>query len=191
MGHRVAEHVERKILGADLLNHIGVDPGANGGLVSIQYSLTGQLILNAVPMPKTERDIWEWFRFLPTENTFAVIEKVSTSPQMGVVSAGTFMGGYYGLRMALTAANIPFEVIPPREWQTALSIPSRKKHREGKKVVYDESTLQWKDRLRAKAQQLFPSLPLWNEPKSKGRQLAVADALLIAEFCRRKRMGLL
>jgi hypothetical protein len=82
--------------------------------------------------------------------------------------------------MALTSAGIPFEPIRPQAWQKALGITPRKK---------TESKPDFKNRLRAKAQQLYPSLPLWSEPKSKGKQLALCDALLIATYCKRKYLG--
>jgi hypothetical protein len=84
-----------------------------------------------------------------------------------------FGANYGALRMALTAAGIPFEEVVPGVWQRGLNIPPRKKT-EGKTA--------WKNRLKAKAQQLFPSVKI---------TLATADALLIAEFCRRKHEGLL
>lgn len=153
---------------------IGVDPGKTGGLVCL--SLTG--IVSVIQMPLSERDVWNWFfEFAYCPLDFAVIERVHSMPDQGVSSTFKFGCSYGGLRMALIAAGIPFEDVTPQTWMRALSIPPKKK---------TESKSQWKERLRAKAQQLFPSLSLWKEPRSRGKQLAVADALLIAEFCRRQ-----
>lgn len=153
---------------------IGVDPGKQGGLVC----LGNKIIRSATPMPSSERDVWDWFSHISRHHSpIAVIERVHAMPKQGVSSTFKFGWGYGGLRMALTAAGIPFEDEPPQTWIRALSIPPKKK---------TENNSQWKERLRAKAQQLFPTLPLWKEPNSKGKQLAVADALLIAEFCRRQ-----
>ena len=99
---------------------------------------------------------------------FAYIEKVSSSPQMGVTSAFTFGRGYGFLRGLLTAYNYPFEEVLPRKWQASF----------GMKKGKDESNTQWKNRLKGKAQQLFPHLKV---------TLATADALLIAEYGRRLR----
>jgi len=149
---------------------IGIDPGMNGGLVAIC-----QGSLDVVSMPKTERDTWDWFRYF--DNTcFALIEKVHSMPKQGVASSFKFGMNYGYLRACLVAAQIPFEEVTPQVWQKGLSIPSRKK---------TESKSQFKNKLLQKAQQLFPAFPLWEEPRSKGRQLAVCDALLIAEYCRR------
>ena len=151
--------------------YIGIDPGQSGGLVAI----TAEEVM-ATPMPSTERDVWDWIsqyeedwaaaRITPA---VAVIEKVHSFPGQGVVSTFKFGMGYGGLRMALIASSIPFEEVTPRTWQKALSIPPKKK---------TESNSQWKNRLKQKAQQLFPEVKV---------TLKTADALLIAEFCRRSK----
>jgi hypothetical protein len=104
---------------------------------------------------------------------FAVIEKVHAMPGNGVSGMFKFGMSYGGLRMALIAAGIPFEEVQPRAWQKAMGIPPRSK---------TESGTQWKNRLKAKAQQLYPAEKV---------TLAVADALLIATYCQRKQEGTL
>ena len=163
--------------------YIGIDPGQAGGLVALCVSAKGSEV-NAVSMPDTERQVWEWIaenspaRFAP--NSYAVIEKVHSMPEQGVVSSFKFGMGYGALRMALTAACIPFEEVDPRTWQKALGVAPRKK---------EETKPQFKLRLLKLAQQLFPSLPLWSEKRAKGKMLAVSDALLIAYYCERKHGG--
>jgi hypothetical protein len=145
-------------------------------------------------MPATDRDLWGLLCTWGEPSAVAVIEQVCSSPQMGVTSAFTFGCGYGKLLMALTAAGIPFETKQPRVWQASLQIPPRVKHNKTRKVQNrkgkwvdkkygGETDTQWKDRLRAKAQQLFPRLDLWDQ--ALAAQRAVCDALLIAEYCRR------
>lgn len=157
---------------------LGIDPGKEGALVC----LSKEGVLAANPMPETDRDIWEWFCNVKhvadkwsRGRIVAAIERVHSMPNQSAQSGFTFGRGYGSLEMALTAASIPYEDVPPKTWMKGLSIPLRKK---------TESKGQWKGRLRAKAQQLFPELSLWKEPRTKCKQLAIADALLIAEFCR-------
>lgn len=166
---------------------IGVDPGKTGGLVSIQSLAcwSGPMCTRNNPwmvsMPETERDIWDWFDGIPRSGTVAYIEWIHPAIQgISKSNMSKLYGNYMQLRMALTAAGIPFEDVKPVTWQRGLGISPRK--RVGKKAETDR---QWKNRLRAKAQQLFPKLPIWSEPRSKGRQLAICDALLIAEYRRR------
>lgn len=83
-------------------------------------------------------------------------------------------GSNYGqVLMALTAASVPFETITPARWQRGLGVPPRKK---------GETKSEFKNRLKAMAQRLFPQVVV---------TLATADALLIAEYCRRARTGTL
>lgn len=127
-------------------------------------------------MPGTDRDLWnliEQFGSLP-EVSSCSLEKVGGYTGSGQPGSAMFkFGCNYGLiRMALTAAGIPFEEVVPRTWQKALGIPPRKK---------TETKTQWKNRLKQKAQQLFPGAKV---------TLATADALLIAEHCQRKCRGI-
>lgn len=158
--------------------YIGIDPGGSGGIVTLQGDSRG-LGVDYLRMPSTIHQIWEWFRcrdaMFRRNKTFAVIEEVKAIPKfMGVVSSFTF-GKHYGTLLAcLTISGIPFEEVKPQRWQSALHVPpKRKKEKQDK----------WKLRLAEHAQRLFPVLPIWQEKKDA--KLAVADALLIAEFCRR------
>ena len=162
---------------ADTRIYLGLDPGASGGIAWVSSDS-----VESVAMPSTDRDIWDWLtapgpfgeeRTLPTH---AVLEKVNGyvgdggNPGSAMFKFGT---SYGSLKMALTAAGIPFEEIPPQTWQKALGIPKRKK---------GESKTVWKNRLKAHAQRLFPQEKI---------TLATADALLIATYCKRKCEGLL
>lgn len=151
--------------------YVGVDPGVSGGLALLSDG--GEV--HAVAMPATERDLWDWFYELPDAEMVAVLEQVGGFIKGAPAFVGNSMfkfGTSYGLlRMALTAADVPFETATPQKWQKALGIPTRRK---------TESPTQWKNRLKARAQQLFPKVKV---------TLATSDALLIAEYCRRKHEG--
>lgn len=157
--------------------YIGIDPGQKGGLVSFECGN-----VDYDHMPDTERSIWEWFDNYSNykDYAFAVIEKVHSMPSQSSQSGFTFGMGYGGLRMALIAAGIPFEEVTPQKWQKALGVVPIKK---------TESKSDFKNRLLAMAQQLYPQLPIWKEPRSKGKQLAICDALLIARYCQLKCEG--
>jgi hypothetical protein len=176
---------------------IGIDPGKSGGIAALCRSDVW-----VWPMPTTERDIWDRLRCWE-EGTTAVIEKVGGYTGEGQPGSRMFNFGknYGSLLMALTAAEIKFEEVTPQQWQKTFAVVPRKYKTvidkkasgstSGKKKVWLETKGQFKDRLRRKAQQIFPQLPIWREPRSKGRQLEICDSLLIAEFCRRKHTGTL
>lgn len=155
------------------LGVLGIDPGKQGGLVFIDKGL-----VNVTKMPATEKDIWECIAVCKNKVKMAYIEQVGgyiegVSPGPAMFNFGW---GYGGLRMALTAAGIPFETVLPRTWQKGLHIPPRKK--KGRKYV--ETKTQWKNRLKAIAQRLFPKLHL---------TLDTSDALLIAVYGQRHLAG--
>jgi Holliday junction resolvasome RuvABC endonuclease subunit len=144
--------------------NIGIDPGKAGGIAIIEKGGAAY----AFKMPDTNRDIFDALREVKRwavaegSQCRAVIERVHSSPQMGVVSAFTFGRGYGGLLMALTALEIPFVDVSPQKWQGAIGCMTK-----GDKNVS-----------KAKAQAMFPTIKITH---------AIADALLIAEWCRRQK----
>lgn len=150
--------------------YLGLDPGKKGGMAFIDED---GIVLGFAAMPDAELDLSYAISAWPIH--FVVIEQVSSSPQMGVTSAFTFGRGYGFLRGVLIANEIPFMQVRPQVWMKALGIRTKKKK---------ETATQWKNHLRGVAQQRFPSLELWKGTRNKGEQLAVCDALLIAEYCR-------
>ena len=162
--------------------YIGIDPGLSGGIGLVTQS--GEA--NAYKMPETDHDIAELFRDLirpwpgkPNPEVFAMLEKVWGFPggtkrircpkcgdfqtikqAQGIASTSKFMTNYGTLRGILTALKIPYELVTPITWQKGVQIQMK-----GDKNVS-----------KAKAQRLFPDLKITH---------ATADALLIAEYCRR------
>ena len=148
-------HLNEKIMKAI----IGIDPGANGGIAWINSD--GEACVEK--MPDSLQDLWDLVVSISLEagtggtGIRAYLESVSSSPQMGVVSAFSFGRGYGNLEMALTAAGIPFERVRPQVWQKALGCMTK-----GDKNVS-----------KRKAQELFPDRKVTH---------ATADALLIAYY---------
>lgn len=173
--------------------YIGIDPGKSGGFVA----LLPPNEVHWLPMPPTLYEIRDWlFNHCLFFRVRALLEQVHSSPQMGVASAFTFGRGFGQLEMALVATGISWEPVQPLAWQKGLRIPPRNKGTKARvrrkvkgklqTVVIrrgEETPTAFKTRLLIRAQQLFPRLDLWK--KGKGVQLAVCDALLIAEYCRR------
>jgi hypothetical protein len=146
---------------------IGVDPGVSGGVAAIG---AGGWIVQTYPMPRTPRDIVDVFEKLviigqDAGGARATLERVASSPQMGVKSAFTFGESFGGLRMALASARIPYDEVAPSTWQRFLGCVSG----GDKKVT------------KARAQQLFPRVTVTHW---------MADALLLAEYGRRQERGL-
>ena len=166
--------------------YIGIDPGASGGMVAL-VTRGGRLADPPVlqPLGGTDRDVWEWLAAYSEwrdGGTYAVIEKVggwtggrdgyagNQAPGSMMFKFGRGVGFLHG---CLVAAGIPYDEVTPREWQKGLGVPPRGK---------GETKTAWKNRLRQQAERLFPGHKV---------TLAVSDALLMAEYCRRKQEGLL
>jgi hypothetical protein len=161
--------------------YIGVDPGQSGGIAGI-WQIDNVVIF--CKMPSTEYDICQYFRdtyleYFQSEKPFALIERVHSMPEQGVSSTFKFGVNYGLLRGIITALDIPWEEVSPRTWQKGLGIAARRKATAHKKA---ETKTHFKNRLKARAQQLFPTERI---------TLATCDALLIAEYCRRKHRGIL
>ena len=157
--------------------YIGIDPGASGALVALEYNKPG-MSTRILAMPPTMSEMYHWLHSRSaTGECFCTIEKVGgyigAGSEMPGSAAFNFGKGYGALLMALCATGIPHEEVTPVVWMRGLGIPPRKKGEEKK---------DWKNRLKAKAQQLFPREKV---------TLVTADALLIAEYCRRKMTGIL
>jgi hypothetical protein len=170
---------------------VGVDPGTSGGLAAI---VGDAVILTA--MPDSEPAVLDWFLDVVehAEKTVAVIEQVGGfmagregdsdddgDKKRNRASAHTMFvfGCRYGsVRMAMIAAGLfegeGFHAVAPRTWQKSLSIEPRRK--VGHKWV--ESRSQFKRRLKETAVAMFPLVA--------GVTNKTADALLIAEHCRRR-----
>lgn len=139
------------------MRFIGIDPGKKGALAYVGRDTEHGYTCTLDKL--TEQDIWKQLAEWEIDSTFAVVEKVHSSPQMGVKSAFTFGRGYGVLVACLTAAQIPFVEVTPSKWQRSLGCLTK-----GDKNVS-----------KRKAQQLFPTTKITH---------GNADALLIATYCR-------
>lgn len=160
------------------MRYMGLDPGVGGGIAMIEEDGTP---VWAVGMPETERDLWD--RLTADGDATqrqglwrAMIERVSAVPGMPPSNAFRFGSNYGALRMALVGAGIPFEMVGPTKWMTALGCSAS----TGARAIGERR--RDKNVSKAKAQELFPSLKITHK---------TADALLVAEYCRRHDRGLL
>jgi len=145
---------------------IGIDPGAAGGIAVITKQDSW-----AIAMPETDFDMAKEISYLSRHiNSFCVLEKVHSMPRDGNVGAFSFGQNFGMVRQALTCNMIPYELVPPQKWQKFFGLPT-------KKSCGGSITVK-KNHHKALAQQLFPRIKVTHK---------IADALLIAEFCRRTR----
>lgn len=151
--------------------YIGVDPGASGGIAVLDRSGGVETVVN---MPQSEREIFDFFNEFKIE-ACAVLEQVRSGPKMGVVSAFTFGRGYGALRMALTASGVSFVDVTPQKWQRAMGCLLKTGRRELRDAPAGKKNMH-----KARAFELFPNARITH---------ATADALLMAEYCRREEVA--
>lgn len=157
--------------------YVGVDPGKDGGISIIEGDE-----VKAIPLPDTEWNRCWLIRDLlnTSEKKHALlhvcIERVHSRPRQSAQSGFTFGRGVGLLMGAFYTMNVSCIEVLPKTWQKDLPISPRKKN---------EPTYKWKKRLLEVAQKLFPSLENWEKGVTMREKLAVADSLLIANYCRR------
>lgn len=139
--------------------YIGIDPGKSGAIAFIPSEGEAWTIKNT----STDQELVEAVEeaIEQSDSVFCMIERVSAMPGNGVSSMFKFGGSFYSLQMLCTALRVPFELVSPAQWQRFLGCLTK-----GDKNVS-----------KARAQNLFPYLKVIH---------ANADALLIAEYGRRK-----
>ena len=155
---------------------VGFDPGKQGGIVAIyptgeiQWWLMpeGDLQLLTVLQNEIAASV------SPRSTIVAGVEKVNSMPGEGHKGAFTFGAGYGALKMAIAASGFKKLDVHSRTWQAFFKIKPRGKRTKS----------QFKSDILLKAHERFPEIPLWKEPRTKIKQLAICDAMFIAEYTR-------
>lgn len=143
--------------------YIGIDPGVNGGIAKI-YVDDGLVVADR--MPATREDVVDYFRgFMP--GTVAYIERPPISMGKRVTASALVKLGHSYERCATAAVSRGIEIVEvtPQQWQKLYGFK-----RSGR------TPTEWKNLLKRKAIELFPNIKV---------TLAIADALLIANYARR------
>lgn len=138
--------------------YLGVDPGGSGALATVDDDWG----VEAIRLEASEHEVSQWLRDRAHTITMAYLENVHSMPGQGVSSSFKFGYSYGFCRGLLVAHNVPFALVAPSKWQGAMSCRTG-----GRKAVS-----------KARAQELFPRAPFKITNHT-------ADAILLAEYCRR------
>jgi len=149
------------------MNLFAIDPGVGGGIAYIDTDGS----VHALPMPETDRDICDQLQVLALAGGKTATCYIEELPKFGGVmsrSAMFTMARNYGLLLGiLTAYRVRVVQISPKRWQGVLGGLGNKA---------DHGT-DWKRRLKARAQELYPTIDV---------TFKTADALLILEAARQR-----
>ena len=142
--------------------YVGIDPGASGGWAALwpdgKIHHVGKLTDTATFLSACRAPLLMQI----------VLEKVWATPQMGVTSAFSFGHNFGWLTGVLDAHGREYQEITSMKWQRELGLIQSGRH-----IGQNDDK---KARNKAKAEELFPGQRITH---------ATADALLIAEYCRR------
>lgn len=162
---------------------LGVDPGKHGALAALDHQ--GRILaLHPTPLIKGQRDTYDLaairellLSYQAQGRLHVTVERMDAMPaKLGGSIANYHRGVSTGWAWMLEGLKIPYELVPAREWQRAMHAGTQAGDTKQRSILA--------------AQRLFPSQNLKRSPLAKGPDDGLADALLIAEFGRRKQLGL-
>lgn len=146
---------------------IGIDPGKSGGIACIDTKDGG-----CYAIPYSDNDLLDLCRHEGwngnTEHIMCCLEKVGARPGQGVVSMFSFGQSVGYIKGVLEAFRIPYQEIVPQKWKKEFSLNSEK-----------SASVEV-------CRKLFPDVSLLATEKCKKPHDGMAEALLMAEYARRK-----
>ena len=144
--------------------YIGVDPGSRSGA----YAFIDDRGARCYP--------WDNERFIEdlrvyansAQKCVAVVEKVGAMPKQGIASTWVFAHNAGYIEGVMRTLGIPYQLVPPRVWKKTFSLTSDK----AKSVEV--------------CHKLFPDVSLRRTDRSRKDDNNLAEAILMAEYARRK-----
>lgn len=142
---------------------LAIDPGANGGFANLEDG-----VVKTLPMPPTDGDVLCHLNHCIAQGCDEVFIEEVGGYAGGAGAPGSAMfnfGRGYGFILGvLMARGIRVNLVRPQKWQKHFSLGT---------VKTSGGKTPWKNKLKQKAQQLFPHADV---------TLKTADALLIFEY---------
>jgi len=147
---------------------IAIDPGSAGG-IAWQFKMGSVLATKMPETPGDIRDQFEAFHQTYGQDVIVFMEKVGghqgkAHPGAAMFNFGHGVGVLQGL---ILAYRWELRLVTPQQWQKRLGMSKNG----------DSDTL-WKNRLKARAQEIFPAVPKIT--------LSTADALLLLDYGRKE-----
>lgn len=147
---------------------IAVDPGSAGGFATCLLRNGHCAAFRMPPTPGDVRDFWEMLHTTHGSNVVVYLEKVGgfagvKHPGSAMFNFGHGVGIVTGLALAY---RWEIRQVTPQKWMKSLGL-----HKNGEKGTV------WKNRLKARAQEIYPNVPKIT--------LATSDALLLLDYARK------
>lgn len=143
------------------MNYIGIDPGKGGALAVITEE-------NALVFPFDRKSYVNILGAMRGKQAKCCLERVGAMPGQGVTSMFSFGENFGFIQGVLEANGIPYELVTPQKWKREFGVTGDKN--SAVSVCH----------------RLFPEVSLLRTPKSRKADDGMAEALLMAEYARRK-----
>lgn len=173
--------------------HIGIDPGKSGAIVYL--SPQGEVTFDLFPLAGDEYDIQEMsiifarIRDKGPKNVHVIIEDIKALQKPFDRANWSLSGCKHILITLCTVHCIPFTLVAPKTWQKDMwvGIPEqRKPSKLDKNGKLRPGSIETKVMSLLAAKRLFPEVDLRKSSRAKIDHDGVVDALLMAEYSRRK-----
>lgn len=143
--------------------YIGIDPGKSGGIAVIDEYTNERWTI-----PYSDEELIKTCFYVMEFDSICCLEKVSAMPHQGVTSMFNFGKSYGYIKGVLEAFSIPYQEITPQKWKKEFGLSSDK-----------TASVEV-------CKRLFPDVDLLATPRCKKPHDGMAEALLMAEYARRK-----
>ncbi len=170
--------------------YIGVDPGSDGYVaVIMENGVYDFLPIDGTPVQEVSAFLARW----ASSNCVAVLEDVHAV--FNSSAKGTFNFGFSkGMLFALLVAHrIPYVLVAPKDWQNEVWINADKEYTTQRQTTKDggEKIIKKVDTKATSlnaARRLFPLVDFRKSERAKKPHDGKVDALLMAEYARRKNL---
>ena len=142
--------------------YIGIDPGKSGAIAIIYPNGSVETV------PFNAANYIDVLGGLNDNKVACCVEKVGAMPGQGVTSMFNFGHNFGFIEGVLQAYGIPYQLVPPQTWKKEFSLSSDK----NKSIEV--------------CQKLFPNVSLLATERSRKPNDGIAEAILMAEYARRK-----
>lgn len=143
--------------------YIGIDPGKKGAMAVI-FGGMDEVVL----VPFDEREYTNILRNVAGQTVKVCLEHVGAMPGQGVVSMFHFGENFGYIRGILSSFEISYELVRPQKWKKEFSISGNK------------------NRSIEVCKRLFPAISLRRTDRCRKDDDGMAEALLMAEYARRR-----
>lgn len=143
--------------------YIGIDPGKSGGIAVIDEYTNERWAI-----PYSDEELLKTADYAMEYDCICCLEKVGAMPGQGVTSMFNFGKAYGYIKGVLEAFGIPYQEISPQKWKKEFGLNSDK-----------TASVEV-------CRRLFPDVNLLATPRCKKAHDGMAEALLLAEYARRK-----